>query len=196
VRPANKGPLTAEEFKAKIAKIHAEGAARVRAILASEGYVGGARAPVKPSAAHVRAEKRRAEATRRCAELQGEALAGGALLVTRLDIATPNPANASAGSSRLALSRTKAKQRALARQVFGCLVGRASPLPCRVHLRRVAPSSGLDPHDGLPCALKAVVDGVADALGLASDRDPRVTWTYDQRRGVAGEYAVELEVWP
>ena len=77
----------------------------------------------------------------------------------------------------------------------GALRGRVV-LPCVVLVRRVAPSSGLDPHDSLPASLKSIVDGIADALGLASDRDARVRWTYDQRRGVPGEHAVEVEVWP
>jgi len=39
--------------------------------------------------------------------------------------------------------------------------------------------------DNLAGALKAVRDGVADALGI-DDRNPRVTWLVDQRRGPAG----------
>jgi hypothetical protein len=34
---------------------------------------------------------------------------------------------------------------------------------------------------------------VADALGI-DDRDPRVTWRYDQRRGKRGQYAVEITI--
>lgn len=33
----------------------------------------------------------------------------------------------------------------------------------------------------------------ADWLGL-NDRDPRVTWTYDQRKGGVREYAVEITI--
>lgn len=58
--------------------------------------------------------------------------------------------------------------------------------PVVVEVTRVAPSDGLDPHDGLPASMKPVVDGIADALGLASDRDPRVAWRYAQRRGPWG----------
>lgn len=60
-----------------------------------------------------------------------------------------------------------------------------------VTITRVAPSRGLDPMDGLGAALKGVIDGVADALGLKDDRDPRVTWRLEQRRG---QWAVEIEV--
>jgi len=42
--------------------------------------------------------------------------------------------------------------------------------------------------------MKACVDGIADALGLTNDRDDRVSWEYDQRRGVKGEHAVEVEI--
>lgn len=231
MRPGSKGPLTAEEFKAKIAKIHAEGVARVRAILASEGYVGNVRAPLpeERNRARERKEERRRKAWDAWGERLRAALATGALFALRLDIKTTNPLNG-LGRSRIAAAREKKKQRTLARERFAAalasrrgpehpeaakcaeLYGAGSELhatarrlfrlpppdlfPCRVLLRRVAPSSGLDPHDSLPASMKSACDGVADALGLASDRDPRVTWTYDQRRGVPGEYAVEIEVWP
>jgi len=62
-----------------------------------------------------------------------------------------------------------------------------------VTLVRVAPSAGLD-DDNLRGALKAPRDAVADALGLASDRDPRVAWRYGQARGKA--YGIEISVAP
>lgn len=62
-----------------------------------------------------------------------------------------------------------------------------------VRLTRVAPRS-LD-GDNLQGSLKAVRDGVADALGV-NDADPRVTWVYEQRRGHAREYAVTVEITP
>jgi hypothetical protein len=65
-------------------------------------------------------------------------------------------------------------------------------LPVVVRLTRVAPSSGLD-GDNLQGALKAVRDGVADALGV-DDRDSRVRWEYAQRRGAPKRYAVEIEI--
>ncbi len=60
-----------------------------------------------------------------------------------------------------------------------------------LEVTRIAPSSGLDPHDGLPASLKAVVDGVCDALDLKSDRDPALRISYAQARG---PYAVRVEV--
>lgn len=61
-----------------------------------------------------------------------------------------------------------------------------------VLLERIAPSSGLD-DDNLRSSLKAVRDGVADALEI-DDRDQRVQWTYGQERGKPREYAVRITV--
>lgn len=58
-----------------------------------------------------------------------------------------------------------------------------------VRLTRVAPRP-LD-SDNLAGALKACRDGVADVLGV-DDRDERVVWVTDQRKGKA---AVEVAVW-
>ena len=147
--------------------------------------------PVTPAT-----ERHRLAAMATLCELQAAALDAGALAVARLDVRTPNPLNGIGAGSRIALSRTRKKQRALAGGNLRCVLGGRVVLPCTVLVRRVAPSSGLDPHDSLPASLKSIVDGIADALGLASDRDARVRWTYDQRRGVPGEHAVEVEVWP
>jgi hypothetical protein len=62
----------------------------------------------------------------------------------------------------------------------------------RVRLVRIAPRD-LD-TDNLASSLKAIRDGVTDALGLASDRDPRVAWVVDQERGRPRQYAVRVEV--
>lgn len=68
--------------------------------------------------------------------------------------------------------------------VLGANVRRSTipALVLDVTLTRVAPSSGLD-DDNLRPALKHARDGVADFLGLKSDRDPRVAWHYAQERG-------------
>jgi len=60
-----------------------------------------------------------------------------------------------------------------------------------VTLTRIAPRA-LD-GDNLAAGLKAVRDGVADALGV-NDADPRVTWAYAQERGKPREYAVRIEI--
>ncbi len=74
--------------------------------------------------------------------------------------------------------------------VVGALRGAGVTAPCGVLLTRCAPSGGLD-DDNLVSSLKAARDGVADALGI-DDRDPRVSWSYAQRRGKRGEWAVEV----
>lgn len=122
-------------------------------------------------------------------------------LVARVDVRTLNPNNGATGNSKLAgiiRSRERAKQRATTLNVmravggsFGRFITNQSVV---VTMTRVAPSTGLDPHDGLRAALKGPVDGVADWLGLKSDRDPRVEWRYAQRRGRRAEYAVEIIV--
>jgi hypothetical protein len=60
-----------------------------------------------------------------------------------------------------------------------------------VALTRIAPRS-LD-GDNLQGSLKAVRDGVADALGV-DDGDPLVTWNYSQRKGAPKQYAVEIQI--
>lgn len=61
-----------------------------------------------------------------------------------------------------------------------------------VELVRV--SAGTLDDDNLRSALKAVRDGVADALGLKSDADPRVRWSYSQQRCERGQHAVRINV--
>jgi hypothetical protein len=59
----------------------------------------------------------------------------------------------------------------------------------RVHASR---SRGLD-DDNLRSALKAVRDGVADALGV-DDRDPRLSFHYHQRPGLQFEVEVGVTI--
>lgn len=66
------------------------------------------------------------------------------------------------------------------------------PFPVRVTLTRIAPRK-LDYHDNLRSGFKAVADAVADWLQV-DDRDPRVAWLYDQRRGRPREYAAEIGI--
>jgi hypothetical protein len=89
-------------------------------------------------------------------------------------------------------ARRARKQREAARvMVRAALAGRATLDPQTVQLTRIAPRI-LD-SDNLVSALKAVRDGVADAIGL-DDGDPRLVWAYDQRKGKPGEYAVSVEI--
>lgn len=65
--------------------------------------------------------------------------------------------------------------------------------PVTVTLCRVSPGNGLDAHDNLRGSLKAPVDQVAEWLGR-DDRDPSITWAYEQRRGAVGIWLVEISV--
>ena len=58
-------------------------------------------------------------------------------------------------------------------------------------LTRIAPRT-LE-SDNLAGSLKAVRDGVADALGV-DDGCSRIEWRYDQRKGKPHEYAVLVEI--
>lgn len=120
------------------------------------------------------------------------------MIAFTLAIKTTNPNNGSAGFSRNA-AYAKARRRKVERRTahLRTLSMVATPVfPCLVTLTRVAPSDGLDPHDGLGAALKGCIDGVADGLGLRNDRDPRVTWKLAQRRGPAGFYGVDVVIRP
>jgi len=63
--------------------------------------------------------------------------------------------------------------------------------PLRVTVTRIAPRM-LDSHDNLRASAKHVVDGLADALGLQSDRDTCVEWRYAQERGKPAAVRVEI----
>ena len=68
---------------------------------------------------------------------------------------------------------------------------RVGPPPWTVTLTRIGPRK-LDP-DNLTGALKAVQDGVADALGK-DDGSDAYEWRWEQVRGDAGEYAVLVSI--
>lgn len=87
--------------------------------------------------------------------------------------------------------RVRAERATAAMVVRAARNGRAE-LPQVVTLVRLAPGRGLD-DDNLSGALKAVRDGVADALGI-DDRDARVRWMYDQRRVKRGEWGVLIDM--
>ena len=61
-----------------------------------------------------------------------------------------------------------------------------------VNIIRIAPRP-LD-DDGAVTSAKNVRDGIADALGLAADNDPRVTWVVAQERGKPRTYGVRIEI--
>ena len=108
------------------------------------------------------------------------------MITITLAIRTVSEANAHE-HWRLRQRRAKAQRSIAGVVVLATLRGagehRVTP-PCTVRLTRIAPSSGLD-SDNLAGSQKHVRDGIADALGI-DDRDPRVTWFYDQERGPWG----------
>lgn len=63
--------------------------------------------------------------------------------------------------------------------------------PVVITLTRIAPRA-LD-TDNLVSGLKAVRDGLADALRV-DDGSSRIEWCYAQGRGKPGEYAVRVEI--
>ncbi len=114
-----------------------------------------------------------------------------------IPVKTTNPNNGAQGWSRnasFAKARRRKSQRQMAWAKTLSMVGLNPTFPCRVTVTRVAPSNGLDPHDGLGASLKGSIDGIADGLGLKNDRDARVTWVLEQRRGPKGHYAVEVQI--
>jgi hypothetical protein len=123
-----------------------------------------------------------------------------------LPLKTRNPLNGAQGFSRSAAmgaARRRRQQRTTSATICRAHVTSAMAglgwasgawLPCIVTVTRVAPSTGLDPMDGLPASLKSVVDGIADAFGLKNDRDHRIQFFFDQRRGKPREYAVVVKI--
>lgn len=68
--------------------------------------------------------------------------------------------------------------------------GKIERLGAIVRLTRIGKRK-MDKGDNLNSCLKAIRDGVADAIGI-DDGDDRLQWEYDQR--TEGRYAVEVEV--
>lgn len=105
-----------------------------------------------------------------------------------------NPLNgAQWGKSGFAKSRARKQQRTtVGLTMQALLLAEGLRPPCVVTVTRVAPRK-LDEHDGLPASCKAVIDGIADALGV-NDRDPSVTWVIGQERGAPKYYGVRITV--
>lgn len=107
-----------------------------------------------------------------------------------LPVETRNPGNGSHGNHYAEAARKKKLRQA----AFALCRGRVTMADrLTVTLTRYSSGVGLDPFDNLPAALKPVVDGVADALGLKNDRDPRVTWVAKQEKCPRGCRGVRVE---
>lgn len=90
-----------------------------------------------------------------------------------------------------ARAKTSGKQRAGAQLVLSAHRRRLASMLARglvVRVVRVGPRA-LDSHDNIGMALKAITDGVADALEV-NDRDPRVTFVPD---GEVGPWGARIE---
>lgn len=110
-------------------------------------------------------------------------------LVVGIPLRTVSESNAR-GHWATKARRAKQQRTTTGLVVSGHLAHVGVSLPCVVVLTRHGPSQGLD-DDNLRGSLKAVRDGVADALRV-DDRDNRVTWTYGQRRSKT--WGVEIRV--
>lgn len=67
-------------------------------------------------------------------------------------------------------------------------------LKIRVTVTRLS-NGTLDGHDNLRGALKAIVDGVADAFNRKDD-DRYFTWNYAQEKCKRGEFGVRIQINP
>lgn len=94
-----------------------------------------------------------------------------------------------ARSQRLAARALVWQHPMTARAVEAAMSGQSGAVV--VTLARVAPGT-LD-DDNLRPALKAVRDGVADALGV-DDRHPAIRWQYAQHRAGRGQWAVAVQI--
>ena len=82
--------------------------------------------------------------------------------------------------------RTKAHRKA------SFMVPKPRKLPCIITLTRIAPRK-MDAHDNLRAGFKALVDGIAERIGV-DDRDPRIEWRYKQERGEPKQYAARVTI--
>lgn len=109
------------------------------------------------------------------------------ILLVKVPLRLHSEANGSHGHWSVRAARVKNQRHTTA---WALRPHKAPGLPVIVTVTRIAPRR-LDQHDNLPRSAKAVVDQIADWLGI-KDNDPRVTWRYAQRSEGAGVYGVEL----
>ncbi len=110
------------------------------------------------------------------------ALPAGAVVVDVPGLLLTSEANSRGHTKYGKADRTAKARAATAKALRGVAL---PPLPLRVCVTRIAPKA-LDSDNIHGSGAKAVRDEVADALGLPSDRDPRVTWRVAQACGPAG----------
>lgn len=110
------------------------------------------------------------------------------------DLRTPNPLNGShrhwrAKSAEVNVQRQAAWAAAVSARVPG---NPHSDCIYRIAMTRIAPRA-VDKFSVWGC-LKAVQDGIADALGFSNDDDARLVWSADQGKGVPRENAVAVTI--
>jgi hypothetical protein len=109
---------------------------------------------------------------------------------TPLDVPSTSNKREHWGSKARRAKLHRDRARLMTRSVLG-RGRRRLALPLVVTITRVSPRT-LD-DDNNVAALKAVRDGIADALGV-DDADPRVSWLCAQDRGKPREKAVRVEI--
>jgi hypothetical protein len=119
---------------------------------------------------------------------------GGAVVTVLVPIRTVSEANAR-GHWAVRAKRVKGQRQAVAVALIA--TGRRGPMlalfaPLCITLTRVAPRM-LD-DDNNAGALKATRDAVADWLGIDDGDTARLRFVTAQRKGKAGEYAVEIAI--
>lgn len=106
-----------------------------------------------------------------------------------------SPLNGSQGVTRGAMfadAKRRKTQREMGRWcLMGVLMAEGVKLPVDVTITRIAPRK-LD-DDNLAASAKNLRDGIADALGC-KDHDPRVSWRYEQAKGLPKQYAVRITI--
>ena len=90
-------------------------------------------------------------------------------------------------------ARRTREQRATARICVRAEIGPAAPAGLyRVTITRQG-GKRLDPHDNLPMSCKAIVDGIAEAMGI-DDGSPCIEWVYAQGSAPRGRHSARVRI--
>jgi len=116
-------------------------------------------------------------------------------VIASVEWATSLPSAANLRENHFARHRRVKAQRLTALQMLLANAGRPPVLGhgslVHVTLTRIAPRM-LDDHDNLRMAFKAQVDSVAQWLGLRSDRDPRIAFSFAQEKSRFASIRIEI----
>lgn len=89
--------------------------------------------------------------------------------------------------------RTKL-QRSIVRAYMHGIIRKPMMFPLSITLRRFSPGWKPLDDDNLRCSMKAVRDGVADALKIDDGDKTKASWEYDQARD--SMYRIEIDIHP